>query len=88
MVGEKRCLVVFQPQAWVNDYAVDIDPQGGWQIDVTDRVREMGQKAALLIDDCSPESDELVHGLHDHQGPFSVWCREQIDLFFNEGAEV
>lgn len=85
-VENTRCMVRFQPQAWINDYAVDIDPLAGIQIDVTDRVLHMGQAAALAIENCSGESDSLVEGLHDHGGPFSVYCEDAIRSFFAASA--
>ena len=76
----ERCLVAFQPQQWVNDYAIDSGPVE--EIDVTRRVREMGREAALAIEDNSDESDSLVSGLHRHTGPFYVSCEAPIREFF------
>lgn len=87
-MSAKRCLVFFQPQAWIFDNAVDSDH--GFEIDVTKRVLAMGQGEALEIEDSSDESDSLVHGLHEHTGPFYVSCEDQIREFFgvDEDAEV
>lgn len=79
--AEPRCLVRFQPQQWINDYAVDSAP--AFMIDVTERVDQMGEEAAREIRDSSYESDDLVADLHDHDGPFYVSCEEAIREYFD-----
>ena len=86
-MAEKRCLATFQPQAWIDDNAWDID--GAFEFDITDQVKALGQAAALAIKDSRDESDELWFKsgrstLDDagHSGPFSVYCEEAIAAFF------
>ncbi len=44
-------IAIFHPQAWVNDYAIDVDPLGEVSFDVGD--------VAENIRDNSHESDDL-----------------------------
>jgi hypothetical protein len=81
-----RVLAHFQPQAWVNDYAVEID--GAYTFDVTKQIEQMGREAALEIEDNEYSSDDLWHvhcdqhpGDH-HDGPFRVTVEEAIKTYF------
>mgnify|MGYP001597314909 CR=1 FL=1 len=58
-MSEKRIIAEFVPQAWVNDYAVTVDPEGETEFDVTDRIVAMGREAALKIKDDDYPSDHL-----------------------------
>ncbi|MBN1135849.1 MAG: hypothetical protein JXM73_04650 [Anaerolineae bacterium] len=78
-----RCLAWFVPQAWVGDYAVEVD--GRCQFDITAAVLQMGREKALTLRDDDYDSDSLAEtaGLTDlHSGPFRVECEEAIRNFF------
>ena len=77
----KRCLVIFEPAVITAGCEIPLDRI---KIDVTEHVLEMGEDKALQIRDCSTVSDNLVEGLHDHNGPFSVLCEDAISEFFDE----
>lgn len=87
-MAQKRCLATFQPQAWIDDNAWDID--GAIEFDITDQVKALGRAAALAIKDNRDESDELwfkaggaqVQADAGHSGPFSVRCEEAIAAFY------
>lgn len=76
-----RCLAHFQPQAWVNDYAMDID--GGYQFDITAQIDAMKPAEALMIKDDSYEADNLwlehpISKERGHDGPFYISCADAI----------
>ena len=84
--NEKRVIARFQPQAWINDYATDID--GAYRFDVTDMIVAMGKEEALKLEDNRDASDNLWHKWvvdhpdQDHDGPFYVEVHEAIRAFF------
>lgn len=80
----------FRPQAWVNDYAVDVDPAGETSFDVTFELLCMGfAKAMTLADDHSLRDDlRYAHAApqwaQDWSGPFEVDVdQDKIDALFN-----
>jgi len=83
-----RVIAHFQPQAWVNDSAVDID--GAYTFDVTKQIEQMGRKAAEEISDGDYSSDDLWHVYCDqhpgdhHDGPFRVTVEQAIEDYFEE----
>ena len=81
-----RVIARFQPQVFINDYAVPID--GAYDFDVTDQIKSMTRAAAEAIEDYDYSSDDLWHaycasnpGKH-HDGPFSVCVTTSIDKYF------
>lgn len=84
--GGPRVIAHFQPQAWINDYAVDID--GAYKFDVTKQIEQMGRKAAEEIEDGNYSSDDLWHVYCDqhpgdhHNGPFRVTVEDSIRAYF------
>jgi len=76
----------FVPQAWINDYAVDVD-DGAVEFDCTDQIVQMGKEAALQIRDDQYESDDLIPSeiLDRHSGPFRVEVQAAIQAYFAEG---
>lgn len=78
-----RILATFHPQAWINDYAIEID--GSFQIDVTDKILAMGRAKALALRDDREETDALVD--HDHDGPFWVEVEQNIEQYFAQHPE-
>ena len=78
-----RVFALWIPEAWVNDYAVEID--GAKRFDITDIVIAMGKKASLALKDDDYLSDELAlnHGVGlDHSGPFQVVVEDAIKEFW------
>ena len=82
----KRILAKFVPQAWINDYAIDVD-DGAVVFDCTEQIVEMGKEAAMQIRDDQYESDDLVPSeiLDRHSGPFRVEVQAAIQAYFAEG---
>lgn len=85
-MSEKRVIAKFQPQAWINDYAVDID--GAYTFDVTDMILAMGKEKALELENNQYNSDELWqawvanHPDKGHDGPFYIEIEEAVRQFF------
>ena len=80
---EKRIFAVFQPQAWSDDYAVDID--GREDVDVTDRVLNMTLDRIHSLQDYRDSTDDLVDGSMaaiEHDGPFTVCAVDNVCEFF------
>ena len=88
----RRCFATFQPQAWINDYAVDID--GRYEFDITEQILALGEEKARRIEDHDDDSDALwgawsADGTRTelpHDGPFSVTCEDAIAAFFDAGS--
>lgn len=88
-LAKGRCLAWFVPQAWINDYAVEVD--GRCQFDITAAVLQMGREQALALRDDDYDSDNLADaaGLTNlHNGPFYVQCEEAIWDFFAAGEKA
>lgn len=84
MDNKIRCKARFIPQAWIDDYVVEIDGQK--YFDITDQIIAMGKEKSLLIRDDSIASDSLAEKaglLKDHNGPFNVECEENIKDFWS-----
>jgi len=88
-MNEEKVIARFQPQAWINDYAVDID--GAYDFDVTDMIVAMGKEKALELENNQYNSDALWqawvadHPDKDHDGPFYVEIEAAVRRFFGEG---
>jgi hypothetical protein len=80
-----RVIAHYVPQAWVDDYAVEVD-DGHRYYDITEVVMEIGREASLQIRDDRNESDNLIpHELQDHHtGPYRVEVEVQISEFWEE----
>ncbi len=63
-----RC--TFTPQAWVNDYAVEVDPQGEtvWEMSVEDV-----PKSGTYDSDNLRDADEAPEWVKSWSGPFEVY---------------
>lgn len=85
----RRVIARFHPQAWVNDYAVSVDPEGDIDFDVTETVVKMGRGKALSVRDDDYESDELrqvetaPEWIREWGGPFWVEVEQSIQEFFS-----
>ncbi len=80
-----RIIATFVPQAWINDYAVEID-DGRVEFDCTEEVLAMGKEKAMKIRDDQYESDHLVPDkiLDSHSGPFVVEVAEAIQEYYKD----
>lgn len=69
----------FQPQAWQNDYAISVDPEGPTEWDVTDYLNGLPEeKRKATMTSNSYESDELrgdpnaPEWIRSWSGPFYI----------------
>jgi hypothetical protein len=84
-----RIIAVFHPQAWVNNYAVEVDPEGETEADLTDFILNMkpNKRKELIDEDYS--SDDLRHAPEaplwwgEWSGPFYVEVKESMDAYFD-----
>lgn len=86
-MNEKRILAVFQPQAWINDNATDID--GRVEVDVTTRVLGLSLERLQSLQDGRDSTDDLVYGTSaasEHNGPFTVTVVNNVCDFFEVTA--
>ncbi|WP_186214511.1 hypothetical protein [Burkholderia gladioli] len=80
---DKRIMAVFQPQAWINDDATDID--GREDVDVTERVLRLPLDRVHALQDYRDSTELLVDGSTvaiEHDGPFTVKAVDSICTFF------
>lgn len=86
----KRIIARFHPQAWVNDYAVPVDPEGEVEFDVTDAILAMNRDKALALEDDTYDTDDLQYSAHapewikEWSGPFYVEVAGAIESYFEE----
>jgi hypothetical protein len=77
-----RIMATFQPQAWISNYAVNID--GEKTFDCTEEILRMSAREIQDLDDDQNSTDDLlpdeVRG--DHNGPFYVAVRDKVNEFF------
>lgn len=72
----------FHPQAWQNDYAISVDPEGETEFDVTAEVLELLEAGREVPDADSYESDDLRNAakapkwVRDWSGPFYIEVRD------------
>jgi hypothetical protein len=85
----KRIIAEFVPQAWVNNYAINVDPEGPTTWDVTDYILEnySKERALALKDDDYPTDDLRNHAsapewVRDWSGPFYVQVADSIEAYF------
>jgi hypothetical protein len=86
---EQRIIATFVPQAWINDYAVEVDPEGETEADVTDHILGFAtteEELANLKDD-SYETDDLIYApgvpdwWADWGGPFRIEVEGSIQEY-------
>lgn len=83
-----RVIAHFQPQAWVKDYAIDVDASGETEWDITAEIVAMDPKQAQDIEDDSNESDAFTGSksapafVRDWSGPYHVSVADQIAAYF------
>ena len=84
----KRIMATFHPQAWQNDYAIAVDPEGEVEFDVTPEVVAMGKEEARKVKDDQYESDDLRTAdaapdwIKNWNGPFYVEVEQSIEDYF------
>lgn len=91
-MNQQRYIAHFQPQAWVGDYAVDVDAQGEQEWDCTSRFKELSKEhidpdeveAEILDDGWWLDSADVFHGddnapdwVNDYEGPFTITVRHR-----------
>ncbi|ANJ76534.1 hypothetical protein PQH03_28370 [Ralstonia insidiosa] len=80
-VHTKLIEAFFQPQAWINDYATDIDE--GYGIDVTQKVLSLQLTQIHELQDCRDSTDALVDAVKlGHNGPYTVAVVSSVLEFF------
>lgn len=83
----------FHPQAWVNDYAIDADPDGPVEFDVTPEVMAMGEDMARAVSNDTGDSDNLRDAMNapawikEWSGPFWIEVEDSIEEFFSCDAQ-
>jgi hypothetical protein len=78
-----KITATFQPQAWINDYAVETD--GRTQFDCTKTVLRLSLAEIKKLRDDQYETDNLLPDsvMGSHSGPFYVSVENAIDEFFD-----
>ena len=91
----KQIVAIFHPQAWQDDYAVAVDPEGEIAFDVTSEVISLGRTAALKLQDDQYDTDDLRNAaaapqwIKDWSGPFYIEVQQSIsDYFDNKETEL
>lgn len=83
-----RITAEFSPEAWFNDHAIEVDPEGDTSIDITYEMLLIGREEACELD--SADSDHLRDSvrapdwIRDWTGPFTITVDDEIsesDLF-------
>lgn len=83
--GGPKLALRFHPQAWQNDYAIEVDPEGKTDFQVPLYDVDLGGNGALPDDD-QYESDELRHHalapkwIQDWSGPFYIEITNRDEL--------
>lgn len=88
LLGAERDTVTarFHPQAWSNDYAIDVQTEGNPDYDAAVEILLMGSAADTIKDD-SNESDDLKFAafapdwVRNWNGPFYVECQDNAAAF-------
>ncbi len=78
-----KCIMArFVPEAWINNYSVEID--GAVEFDVTEAILAMPPSQRDALRDNTNESDNLVPDriLTLHSGPFRVEIEQAIEDYF------
>ncbi len=89
-MSKGRIVAEFVPQAWINDYAVEVDAEGETEWDVTDHILAMGREKALSLRDDDYPTDDLRNlpnaprWVREWSGPFVVRVEQSIGGYFWE----
>lgn len=74
-----KVTATFHPQAWQNDYAIPVDPEGPTTFDVTPEIEALLRAGKSFPQNDSWESDELRNAL-----AAPAWIREWSGPFYIE----
>jgi hypothetical protein len=91
-MDQKKVIAKFHPQAWINNYAVDVDPAGDVEFDVTSDIERMGKDDAMQLTDNSDDSDTLAKSsgapawIRNWTGPFYVEVQQSVQAYFTHAA--
>jgi hypothetical protein len=83
-MSKPRIIATFTPQAWVNDYAMSVDPNGPTTADLTDHIAAMGEAAMRELRDDDYDTDDLRHApgapawWAEWSGPFYIAVADSI----------
>ncbi|MBB5546550.1 hypothetical protein [Paraburkholderia fungorum] len=84
-IRQRRIVACFQPQAWVNNCATDVD--GQQDLDVTGVVLNMDLNRIHALEDYRDSTDILVNPVAlGHNGPFTVRVVDSVCEYFDVGA--
>lgn len=89
-MADRRVIARFHPQAWINNYAVEVDPEGPVEFDVTDAVLAMSRAEAWALADDDYDTDFLrelstaPEWIRDWRGPFRVEVADAVRAFLCE----
>jgi hypothetical protein len=95
LLGSTRvdgCQARFHPQAWQNDWAVDVDPKGEVLYDVGFEILLMDREQARAIRDNKDESDDLMTAVHAPEwirtwdNAFRIEVANEIESFLDARA--
>lgn len=84
----KIILARFHPEAWINDEAVEVDPEGPTTWDVTEHICAMPREVALALRDNRENTDALCElpnvpeWIRNWNGPYRVEVQESIAEYF------
>lgn len=87
---KKSIVAVFQPQAWQNNYAINVDNEGENEWDVTEYILSLSKEKALEIKDDQYESDDLREiittpkWIREWDGPFYIKVENSIQEYFEK----
>jgi hypothetical protein len=88
-MNNRRVIARFHPQAWINDVAVPVDPEGPTEFDVTDHILTIGRRRALRLVDDAWDTDEMralpcaPQWIREWSGPFYITVKDSITEFFD-----
>lgn len=74
---------IFTPQAWVNDQAIEVDPEGETTFDITPEVEKLKAKGLPVPQADTNDSDDFQFAaaapqwIKDWRGPFYITIDEQ-----------
>jgi hypothetical protein len=86
-MSTKRIMATFVPEAWIRDYAVEID--GRFEFDVTERILAMSEEERNRLRDDDYNTDDLASDeiRASHTGPFRVEVQQAIEDYFSGDDE-
>lgn len=88
-MSEKRIVATFHPQEWIQNYAVDVQPDEVQTFDVTPIIEAMDKRDALSLSDNSDDSDGLARSscapewIRNWPGPGWVEVQRSVIEFYS-----